>query len=54
MTKLIPVLLDQPRLCVPDKMVLTGGPDCPAGPAEPEGPASPFTPEGPRSPLAPG
>lgn len=35
-------------------MVLTGGPDCPAGPAGPEGPTSPFPPAGPRSPLAPG
>lgn len=34
-------------------MVLTAGPDCPAGPAGPEGPTSPFPPAGPRSPLAP-
>lgn len=34
-------------------MVLTAGPDCPAGPAGPEGPPSPFPPAGPRSPLAP-
>lgn len=34
-------------------MVLTAGPDCPAGPAGPEGPFSPFPPAGPRSPLAP-
>lgn len=45
------------RVCVcicPVKVVLTAGPDCPAGPARPEGPTSPFPPEGPRSPLAPG
>lgn len=41
------------RMSTSGALVLTGGPDCPAGPEGPDGPTSPFIPAGPRSPFAP-